>query len=120
MARARPGGLAGPRHGAANRRGAGGGARMSIGPALPLALLVGLINTGVYVLIRGHAGGRLPLTFGAAVLGAWAGAAIGSRLGITWLAIGDFPLVPATVVAWLAIGIVTILTTLGPESRKAG
>ena len=93
---------------------------MIIGPALPLALLVGLINTGIYVLIRGHAGGRLPLTFLAAVLGAWAGAAIGSRLGITWLAIGDFPLVPAMIVAWLAIGVVAILTTLGPQSRKAG
>ena len=91
---------------------------MIIGPALPLALLVGLVNTGVYVLIRGHAGGHLPLTYLASVLGAWAGAAIGSRIGITWLAIGDFPLVPATVVAWLAIGIVAILTTLGPQSKK--
>jgi hypothetical protein len=91
-----------------------------IGPAVPLALLVGLVSTGLYVLVRGHAGGHLPLTFLAAVLGAWAGAAVGSRLGITWLAIGDFPLVPAAIVAWLAIGIVAILTTLGPQSRKAG
>ena len=34
--------------------------RMTIGPALPLALLVGLVNTAIYVLIRGDAGGRLP------------------------------------------------------------
>jgi hypothetical protein len=91
-----------------------------VGPALPLALLVGLIHTGLYVLIRGHAGGRLPLTWAAAVLGAWAGATVGDRLGVTLLAIGDFPLIPASLGAWLAIGIVAILSTLGPQGRKAG
>jgi hypothetical protein len=54
------------------------------------------------------------------VLGAWAGAAIGARLGITFLAIGDFALVPAVIVSGAAIGIVAILATLGPQSRKAG
>jgi hypothetical protein len=91
---------------------------MSIGPALPLALLVGLVHTALYVLIRGDAGGRLPLTYLAASLGAWAGAAIGGRLGIHILAIGDFGLVPASIVAWLGIGIVAILATLGPQSTK--
>ena len=94
--------------------------RVTIAPALPLALLVGLITTGIYVLVRGHGGGRLPLTFVAAVLGAWAGAAIGNRLGLDILTIGDFPLISASIVAFLAIGIVAILTTLGPQSRKAG
>jgi hypothetical protein len=93
---------------------------VTIGPALPLALLLGLVNTGLYVLIRGDAGGRLPVTFIAATLGAWAGAAIGNRLGLTLLSIGDFPIIPATLVAWAAIGIVAILATLGPQSRKAG
>jgi hypothetical protein len=93
---------------------------VTIGPALPLALLVGLVNTGVYVLIRGDAGGRLPLTYLAAVLGAWAGAAIGGRLGISLLAIGDFSLVSASVMAWVGIGIVAILATLAPQSRKVG
>ena len=95
-------------------------ARVTIGPALPLAILVGFVCTAVYVLVRGDAGGRLPLTFLAAVLGAWAGAAIGGRLGITFLAIGDFALVPAVIVSGVAIGIVAILATLGPQSRKAG
>jgi hypothetical protein len=93
---------------------------VTIGPGLPLALLVGLVHTGIYVLVRGDAGGRLPLTYVAAALGAWAGAAIGGQLGISFLAIGDFALVPASVVAWLGIAIVAILATLGPESRKAG
>jgi hypothetical protein len=93
---------------------------MTIGPALPLAILVGLACTAVYVLVRGGAGGRLPLTFIAAVLGAWAGSAIGGRLGITVLAIGDFALVPAVILAAGAIAIVAVLSTLGPQSGKAG
>ncbi len=93
---------------------------MTIGPALPLALLVGLANTGLYVLIRGDAGGRLPVTYVAASLGAWAGAAIAGRLGVSLLAIGDFSIVAASVMAWIGIGIVAILATLAPQSGKAG
>ena len=91
---------------------------MTIGPGLPLALLVGLLNTALYVLIRGDAGGRLPLTYVAAVLGAWAGAAVGGRLGVDILTIGDFALIPATILAWVGIGIVAVLATLGPQSQK--
>ena len=93
---------------------------MTIGPGLPLAMLVGLVHTALYVLLRGHAGGRLPLTYVAAALGAWAGAAIGGRLGLDLFAIGDFSLIPASAVAWLGIGIVAVLATLGPQSEKAG
>jgi hypothetical protein len=92
---------------------------VTIGPAIPLALLVGLINTAVYVLIRGDAGGRLPLTFLAAVLGAWVGAVVGERVGFDVLTIGDFPLIPATALAWVGIGIVAVLATLGPQRQKA-
>ena len=95
-----------------------GADRMTIGPALPLALLVGLVNTAIYVLIRGDAGGPLPLTYIAAALGAWAGAAIGGRIGFDILTIGDFPLIPATILAWVGIGIVAVLATLGPQSQK--
>lgn len=92
---------------------------MTIPPALPLALLVGLVHTAIYVFVRGDAGGRLPVTYVAAALGAWAGAAIGGRLGIDVLAIGDFGLITASVVAWLGIGFVAIVATLGPQSPKA-
>jgi hypothetical protein len=92
---------------------------VTIPPALPLALLLGLANTALYVLVRGDAGGRLPLTFAAASLGAWAGAALGDRIGLDILAIGDFPLVTASVVSWLGIGIVAILATLGPQADRA-
>ena len=91
---------------------------MTIPTALPLALLVGLFHTAVYVLIRGDAGGRLPLTFLAAVLGAWAGAAIGGRIGLDILAIGDFALIPASIMAWVGIGFIAIVATLGPQSQK--
>lgn len=91
---------------------------MTIPPAVLLALLVGLVHTAIYALIRGGAGGRLPVVYLAAALGAWAGAAIGGRLGLEVLTIGDFGLVPASVVSWLGIGIVAIIATLGPQSAK--
>lgn len=93
---------------------------MTIGPALPLSLLLGLIHTSIYVLIRGDGGTRLPLMYVAASLGAWAGATIGGRLGLTMLAIGDYPLIPASVMAWAGIAIVAILATLGPRSKEDG
>lgn len=93
---------------------------MTIGPALPLSLLLGLIHTSIYVLIRGDGGTRLVLMYIAASLGAWAGAAIGGRLGLTMLAIGDYPLIPASALAWAGIAIVAILATLGPRSTGDG
>ena len=92
---------------------------MTIPPALPLALLLGLVHTAIYVLVRGDAGGRLPLTYLAASLGAWAGAALGSRIGLDILAIGDFAVIPASIVAWIGIAIVAILATLGPQANRA-
>jgi hypothetical protein len=93
---------------------------VTIGPSLPLALLLGLVHTSIYVLVRGNAGGRLPLVYLAAALGSWAGAAIGAQLGMTFLAIGDFALVPASIVAWLGIGFVAIVSTLGPDTGREG
>ena len=88
-----------------------------IGPAPVLALLVGIFNTSLYVLIRGSAGGQLPLLVLAAFLGAWAGDAIGARLGIDLLRIGDYHLVAASVMAWVGIGFVTLVAVLGPSRR---
>jgi hypothetical protein len=92
---------------------------MSIGPALILAVLVGIFNAALYVLIRGNAGGRLPIIVVAAILGAWAGDALGGRLGVDALTIGDFHLLAATVVAWIGIGISSAVAILGPSMRKA-
>jgi hypothetical protein len=89
-----------------------------IGPAPVLALLVGIFNVALYVLIRGSAGGQLPVLLIAAFLGAWAGDAIGARLGIDLLRIGDFHLVAATILAWVGIGVVSLIAVLGPTRRS--
>jgi hypothetical protein len=88
-----------------------------IGPAPVLALLVGVFHTGLYVLIRGSAGGQLPLLVLAAFLGAWAGDALGARLGIDLFRIGDFRLVSASAMAWVGIGFVSVIAILGPMRR---
>jgi hypothetical protein len=92
-----------------------------IGPAIVLAVLVGVFHTALFVLIRGSAGGQLPLLLVAASLGAWAGDELGGRLGLDLLRIGDFRLVAASLLAWLAIGLVAIVAILGPTRRaRAG
>jgi len=93
---------------------------MTLGPAPVLAVLVGVFHTALYVLIRGSAGGQLPLVVLAAILGAWAGDAIGARLGIDLLRIGDFRLLSASMVAWLGIGFVALVAVLAPARRRAG
>ena len=82
-----------------------------------LALLVGVFHTGLYVLIRGSAGGQLPLLVLAAFLGAWAGDELGARLGLDLLRIGDFRLIAASLLAWVGIGMVAIIAILGPTRR---
>lgn len=88
---------------------------MSLEPAIILAILVGVFHASLYVLIRGSAGGRLPIIVVAAILGAWAGDALGDRLGVTVFSIGDFGLVAASVVAWIGIGISSAVAILGPS-----
>lgn len=88
---------------------------MSVEPAVILAVLVGVFHASVYVLIRGSAGGRLPIIVVAAILGAWGGDAFGDRLGFALLSIGDFHLVAASLGAWVGIGISSAMAALGPS-----
>ena len=83
-----------------------------------LALIVGVFHTALYVLIRGSARGRLFVLLPAAVLGAYAGQALGSRLGDP-LVIGDFGLLWASVLAWVGIAVVAIASTLAPGGDRA-
>jgi hypothetical protein len=92
---------------------------MSLDPAPILAVLLGIFHTALFVLVRGSAGGQLPLLLLAAILGAWAGDALGDRLGVDVFAIGDFRTVPASVLAWIGIGFVAIVSILGPTRRRA-
>ena len=92
---------------------------MIVGPALVLSLLVGIFHVGLYVLVRGSADGRLPLLLLAACLGAWAGDALGGRMSMDLLRIGDFRPVPASIVAWVGIALVSVISVIGPTHTKA-
>ncbi len=87
---------------------------MSLEPSLVLSVLVGIFHTALSVLIRGSAGGRLPILVVAAILGAWAGDAVFARLGLALLTLGDYHLLGASIVAWIAIAIVSVVAVLGP------
>jgi hypothetical protein len=89
---------------------------VTIGPAPVLAFLVGVFHTALFVLVRGESGGRrLPIVVIAAFFGAWIGDALGARLGLDWPTIGDFNLLTSSLVAWLAIGLVSIVSVLLPS-----
>jgi hypothetical protein len=88
-----------------------------IGPAPVLSVVVGVFHAALYVLIRGSAGGRLPLVLVAAILGAYAGQALGARLGDP-LRMGDFGLLSASIVAWLGILMIAVASTLGPARPR--
>lgn len=91
---------------------------MSLEPSLVLSVLVGIFHTALSVVIRGSAGGRLPLIVVAAILGAWAGDTLMDRLGIDVLTIGDYHLIGASVLAWVGIAIVSAVAVLGPASER--
>lgn len=91
---------------------------MRLEPSLVLSVLVGGFHAALSVLIRGTAGGRVVLIVAAAILGAWAGDAIFGRLGLTVLRIGDYHLVGASILAWVAIGIVSVVAVLGPATER--
>ena len=54
----------------------------------------------------------------AACLGAWAGDALGARLGIDLLRIGDFRLFSASILAWAGIGFIAIIARSARERRR--
>ena len=91
---------------------------MSIDPALILAVLVGVFHASLYVVLRGSGGGRLPIIVIAAILGAWAGDALGARLGFDVLTVGNFHLIAASIVAWIGIAISSAMAVLGPQVRR--
>jgi hypothetical protein len=91
---------------------------VSLDPSLILAILVGVFHASLYVLLRGGGGGRLVIVVVAAILGAWAGDALGDRLGFDFLTIGDFHLIAASIVAWIGIAISSAMVVLGPQLRR--
>ena len=88
---------------------------MTVEPALVLSVLVGTFHAALSVLLRGSAGGRMPAVVIAAILGAWAGDALMDRLAIDVLTIGDYHLIGASVLAWVGIALVSVVSILGPS-----
>jgi hypothetical protein len=80
-------------------------------PAFVLSLLVGSFHTCVYLFVRGKLGWHLPAVLVAAIFGALAGQAIGSRVGDI-LELGDYNLLWASAFAWLGIGIAVVSSAL--------
>jgi hypothetical protein len=91
-----------------------------IGPSIVLAAVFAVLHVSLYVLIRGRTGARLPLLLVAAFLGAWAGDAIGGRLGVNPIRIGDFNVLAASLLAWVGIGVVAVLAILGERRVEPG
>lgn len=89
-----------------------------IGPAPVLAVLVGVLHTGLYLLVRGSVGLNLPFVLLAAVLGAYGGQALGSRMGDP-LPIGDFGLAWASLISWLGILLIVAASALAPSRDRA-
>jgi hypothetical protein len=92
---------------------------VTLPPAPVFAFLLGLLHTALFVLIRGNGGGQVPLLLLAAVLGAWAGDAAGARLGIDIVRIGDFHVIPASILAWIGIGLTAVAAVIGPARKRA-
>jgi hypothetical protein len=89
-----------------------------IGPALVLALIVGTFHTALYVLVRNRVERHLLFAWIAAVVGAIVGNALGARIGGDPLRLGDFSVLWASVLAWAGIGLVALLSLLGPRRRS--
>ena len=84
-----------------------------------LSVLVGIGHAAIYVLLRGTTRARLVFIAGGAILGAYAGQALGARLGDP-LRVGDLGLVWSSVLAWVGITTVVVVAVLGPEPASAG
>lgn len=93
-------------------------------PWLVLVAFISAINLAAFTALRGRWDRLLPALAVAAVAGTVAGNAIGGRTGLELFRIGDFNVVAASVVAQLAMLVVSLLAYLGPsapsERRPSG
>ncbi|HUG47265.1 MAG TPA: hypothetical protein VMP67_02520 [Candidatus Limnocylindria bacterium] len=90
-----------------------------LGPAPVLSVLVGIFHSGLYLLLRGSGGLSVAFVLIAAVLGAFAGQALGLRLPDP-LRIGDFSFLWSSLLAWLGIGLTVAAGMLAPSREQGG
>jgi len=85
-------------------------------PWLVLVAFISAINLAAFTALRGRWDRLLPALAVAAVAGTVAGNAIGGRTGLELFRIGDFNVVAASIVAQLAMLVVSLLVHLGPAA----
>lgn len=87
---------------------------MTIGPWLVWVPLLALINLLVFLAVRGRFG-RSAIGLGiASIVGVVVGDAVGERVGLDLLRIGDMNVVAASLGAQLLMIVVSLLSALGP------
>jgi hypothetical protein len=91
-----------------------------ITPSVVLSILVGIFASALYVLLRGRTLAPIGLVGIAAILGAWAGDAVGGLADLAILTLGDFHVVAAFGGAVLGIAILEILSVLGAPRPGPG
>jgi hypothetical protein len=85
-----------------------------VSPWLALTAFTAALNLFIFIWIRAR-WGRIVLALAlASVLGTIGGHALGDLLGITLLDIGNFHILPASLVAQLAMLATVLLAALGP------
>jgi len=89
-----------------------------VAPAVVLSILVGVFDSSLYLLLRGVLRPHLLVVIPASIVGAYIGQAVGGRVGDP-VQVGDFSLVWAIVVGWVAILIVVSLASIMP-GRQSG
>jgi hypothetical protein len=87
---------------------------------LILVVLTAAINLFVFIALRGRWGRLVPFLAVAALIGTAVGNAVGDRLAVELLRIGSFNLLPASVVAQLAMLVTVLLAALVPASAPPG
>jgi uncharacterized membrane protein YfcA len=82
-----------------------------------LSILVGLFDSSLYLLLRGVLRPHLLVVIPASIVGAYIGQAVGGRVGDP-VQIGDFSVLWAFVVGWVAILVVVSLASLMPDRQS--
>ena len=86
-------------------------------PWLLVALFTAGINLSLFVFARGRWDRWVPLFALVALVGVMLGSAAGDLMGITWLRIGDFNMLAASVTAQLAM-VATVLLGVAMQARE--